>query len=736
MQFRILVLAILTLSLTACGSGGSSSTANNTNTNNSEVINPDPLNISVSPDNLQFTVEQGTTVPAPQTITVSYNGEAVGFELLTTDVSWLSFETINTQTSSFTVEYSILTTNLTPGNYEAVIQYKTGPFDQSAFVTHNFTVNLTVTEPPAPIVILPPTPGGLNAISQPLTSMLSWSAALLAEPYDNLHYNLYWSTTPDTSLESASKIQVYDTQYIHFNLSSNVTYYYQLTVVVDGLESLPTPVQSVIVGEVSVTPGIPANIRSYSELDANIIMWDGAIGAEGFDLYWSIAPFSDLSSASRISNIVSPYRHTSLTLHTDYYYKLIATNQFGESAASSQFQQTPSGSVIRQLHSEHDDTAVAIASDQSGNIYTLGETLGDLAATGIEPTSLFNAHPFITKHSDAGDLIWIKQIDFLIEPVYFNDLTVDASGNIYLTGYTIGDYASPKNGSADLILAKFDTNFTLLWKKQYAFQDKGEAIELDSTGNIYIASTNNSALTNEDIYLRKFDTSGNFIWESAVSTLENEFLPDLSIDSYDNILLSGGSFGDLFNHASSLAGRNSFLIKFSTDATRIWEKLVHNPAVQTSPYSITTDAVGNIYMTGTVYGSSFDGAIVRDNSQFLIKLSSDGVNIWDITLPFSSPNALIADNNGNALVTGQQIKLNGGTQDILSYTAKYEASDGTLLSSQSFTTSTADGSHDITINSLGNIFIAGYTGGNIQGSFDTSDSTSDSDAFIIKVGMP
>ena len=48
-----------------------------------------------------------------------------------------------------------------------------------------------------------------------------------------------------------------------------------------------------------------------------------------------------------------------------------------------------------------------------------------------------------------------------------NDIGLDQSGNIYLTGYTQGSLSSTaNNGGKDVFLIKYDTNGSLVWKNQ------------------------------------------------------------------------------------------------------------------------------------------------------------------------------------------------------------------------------------------------------------------------------
>ena len=67
------------------------------------------------------------------------------------------------------------------------------------------------------------------------------------------------------------------------------------------------------------------------------------------------------------------------------------------------------------------------------------------------------------------------------------DVLADSSGNVYVTGYTYGDFDGNKNlGSKDIIIVKYNSSVTKQWTKQYgtSSDDEGKGITLDSSGYI------------------------------------------------------------------------------------------------------------------------------------------------------------------------------------------------------------------------------------------------------------
>jgi len=72
---------------------------------------------------------------------------------------------------------------------------------------------------------------------------VSWGSA---ESIDS--YNIYWSTTPKVTTTSGKLIDDIDSPYVHKNLTEGETYYFVVTSVKNGKESLPSQEVSAKVG--------------------------------------------------------------------------------------------------------------------------------------------------------------------------------------------------------------------------------------------------------------------------------------------------------------------------------------------------------------------------------------------------------------------------------------------------------------------------------------------------------
>ena len=96
---------------------------------------------------------------------------------------------------------------------------------------------------------------------------------------------------------------------------------------------------------------------------------------------------------------------------------------------------------------------------------------------------------------------------------------MDNSSNIYVTGFTQGGLDNNTNlGSVsnDIILVKYNSSGTKQWIKQLGTGavDTGNDVTVDSSGNIYVTGDTyggldgNTSAGNADIFLMKFNSDG------------------------------------------------------------------------------------------------------------------------------------------------------------------------------------------------------------------------------------
>jgi hypothetical protein len=151
--------------------------------------------------------------------------------------------------------------------------------------------------------------------------------------------------------------------------------------------------------------------------------------------------------------------------------------------------------------------------------------------------------------------------------------------------------------------------------------------------------------------------------------------------------------------------------------------------------AIAMDSVENIYSTGFTLGS-IDGANAGSSDVFLVKHNSLGSKVWARQLGTNEGDygeGVTVDSSGNVYVVGQTYAgLDGQSHYGLNdgFVIKYDSSGNKQWVKQ-FGTISFDEFQDVVIDSLGNIYIAGKTFGDMFGQVDGTGD--DFDFIIIKL---
>ena len=95
----------------------------------------------------------------------------------------------------------------------------------------------------------------------------------------------------------------------------------------------------------------------------------------------------------------------------------------------------------------------------------------------------------VTLSDDLPNLDWAKQFGTSNDD-YSLGVSVDSSGNIYVSGYTGGSLPGNTSvGGSDAFIAKYNSAGNQLWAKQFGTSgsDSSSGVSVDSTNNIYVS---------------------------------------------------------------------------------------------------------------------------------------------------------------------------------------------------------------------------------------------------------
>jgi hypothetical protein len=331
---------------------------------------------------------------------------------------------------------------------------------------------------------------------------------------------------------------------------------------------------------------------------------------------------------------------------------------------------------------------------------------------------------------------------------------LDASGNLYTVGWytsaniTFGatTLVNPGNFTSDIFVVKTDASGVIVWAKTFGGTDGdlGNGITVDQSGNIYITGWYSSAtmtmgshtLTNaasgsSDMFIGKLDPAGNTIWAKSIGGSAADRGYGIAVDLTGNVFTTGGfssgsvSFGSntLTNGAS---GTNDiFVAKFDTNGNPVWAKSAGGSNADQG-YSAATDSSGNVYVTGAFSSSAINfgtGALANSSAGtqdlFVIKYNGSGTAVWSARsggsfddfgngIAVSKNNIYVTGGfNSSSIAFGSNTLTNSsaGTCDIL--LANYDDIGNVIWAKRAGGTD-SEAANGITVSSAQNIFITGY----------------------------
>jgi len=227
------------------------------------------------------------------------------------------------------------------------------------------------------------------------------------------------------------------------------------------------------------------------------------------------------------------------------------------------------------------DTAYDFKIDENGNFYTVGSTTSYGGS---------DADVYLCKLNSTGSLIWnITWGGSLSDGG--TSLELDSSGNIYVAGYTTS-YAV---AGTDYLIAKFNNSGDIQWYKTYNFysNDRAYGIDLDSDLNLYVAGTIiESDGNDEDSCLVKYNSSGDYQWEFIRGKQDyDDYGRDVAVDSEDNVFFAGylGVGGGM--------EWDVFLWKINASGFEFWNE-TYDSGSRDIVRDLNLDAKGNIYVAG------------------------------------------------------------------------------------------------------------------------------------------
>jgi hypothetical protein len=388
---------------------------------------------------------------------------------------------------------------------------------------------------------------------------------------------------------------------------------------------------------------------------------------------------------------------------------------------------------IRQLGTSGSDASYGVSADGLGNIYTSGHTGGSL-----EGTSAGGQDAFVSKYNSSGTLQWTRQFGTTNSEGSYA-VSADGLGNVYISGHTDGSLVGTSAGLEDAFVSKYDDDGNLQWTRQLGTSnsDGSYGVSADGLGSVYISGFTAGSLygTNAgfyDAFVSKYDEHGNLQWIRQLGTsVGYDYSFGVSADGLGNAYISGVTPGSL--EGTSAGNGDAYVSKYDADGNLQWIRQLGTSGTDEGR-AVSADGLGNVYISGDTSGS-LDGTNAGSGDAFVSKYDADGNLQWTRQFGTSGHEysySVSADALGNVYMSGHTPGslegTNAGAFDA--YVRKYDA-DGNLQWTRQLGTTSDDESWGVSADGLGSVYISGWTYGGLEGR-----NAGDRDIFVAKFSNP
>jgi hypothetical protein len=233
--------------------------------------------------------------------------------------------------------------------------------------------------------------------------------------------------------------------------------------------------------------------------------------------------------------------------------------------------------------------------------------------------------------------------------IYPLRLQIDASDNFYISGY----YDASANFGSGVILpaatgngaflSKFTSNGDIIWAKSIDSVSNYDQINklLLTSNSLYLLGTFGDTITlgpgvvlpgavgQSDIFLAKYDLSGNAVWASSFGSTNFDSAYGLALDSSNNIYISGQygdgpvSLGSGLQLPITQGAYDGYFIKYNSSGSPIWYKTLGSANVDTLNYI-------SIYNNVFYLSSGYSDTTIFGNLTFTSNSGSTDSSIFKI----------------------------------------------------------------------------------------------------------
>jgi len=288
------------------------------------------------------------------------------------------------------------------------------------------------------------------------------------------------------------------------------------------------------------------------------------------------------------------------------------------------------------------DTARDVAVDGTTfAVYVAGETGGH-----FDVGPLGEGDVFVAKLDRYGNLAWVRQFG-TDKPDFVTGVVADLSGNVYVSGHTIGrfpDSTTPAGGSIGFVIA-YDKNGTALWRQDIGPVTSSNdcavyGLAMDAAGLVYAAG---NCVQPALGFVQRCGATGCGAPNGRLTTVGPTVDPSLPVPAFQGVAVDIYGNYDLVG----FSGSGSFVTQVnptgcpgSSPCTPAWAEPVTASGGSVQLVSVTTDG-SNVFVGGSTTGT-VNGQIPQGGSDalFLLFARTGGSAQWTQLLGTAADDAV------------------------------------------------------------------------------------------------
>ncbi len=267
------------------------------------------------------------------------------------------------------------------------------------------------------------------------------------------------------------------------------------------------------------------------------------------------------------------------------------------------------------------DEGLAVTCDFTGNVYVTGhfKSQATFGTTQVTGGSIENF--FVAKYSSTGNFQWVKTSSGPGKSIG-KGMECDMNGNVLVTGYfqdtcVFGTNTIISPDFKNVFTVKYSPSGNLLWLANGGgdYDAWASSLSTDDYCNSYITgafkdtayfgSKTIISQGGNDVFLVKYDSSGNCTWAVRGGGNNNDYGNGMRVDPLNNIAVTGSFFDTVtFSPAAPIitnGSKDGFVVYYNPQGNALWARTMGG-LQQDKGIDVDGDKDGNIYVTGFVNG--------------------------------------------------------------------------------------------------------------------------------------